>query len=168
MKGRLSVRLLSAAVIGASLLSGAAYAADMAVKASPPPPPVFNWAGFYVGGNLGYSFGQSSNRWDIFAPAALGGIGTTCPPGGGAFCASGVDTSKLDGFIGGFQAGYNWRTASKYLFGLEADFQFSGQKRDQVFTAINATNAVFGGVPVTGTVSAPYSEKLTWLSTVRG
>jgi outer membrane immunogenic protein len=39
--------------------SGLALAADMVVKA-PPPAPVFSWTGFYVGGNIGYSWGKAS------------------------------------------------------------------------------------------------------------
>jgi opacity protein-like surface antigen len=37
--------------------SGFAVAADLVVKAPPPPPaPVYSWTGFYVGGNVGYSW----------------------------------------------------------------------------------------------------------------
>src|SRR5213080_2450767 len=37
-----------------------ALAADLPVKARPVPPPVavYNWSGFYIGGNAGYSFGR--------------------------------------------------------------------------------------------------------------
>jgi outer membrane immunogenic protein len=43
-------------------------AADMAVKAPPvpPPPPIYNWAGFYIGANGGW--GESRNCWN-FVPA---------------------------------------------------------------------------------------------------
>jgi len=39
--------------------SGLAFAADMPVKAppAPPPTPVYNWTGWYVGVNAGASFG---------------------------------------------------------------------------------------------------------------
>ncbi len=170
--------VLRAVAAIAALMSGSALAADLPVKAPPLVIEVFNRAGFYAGANLGYSFGRSSNAWDVFsqgnvnAPGAAGPpADTVCPSpggGGGAFCASGNDSSKLNGWIGGFQAGYNWLTARNYVIGLEGDFQFSGQKHDQVFTAINPTNGTLFGNPVTGTVTAPYSEKLSWLSTVRG
>jgi opacity protein-like surface antigen len=71
---------------------GSAFAADMPVKARPlPPPPVYNWTGFYVGGNIGYSWGRSSNDWDFFANNFVipPPEGTTCGPAGLAFCATG-------------------------------------------------------------------------------
>ena len=39
--------------------SGLALAADIVVKAPPPPAPVYGWTGFYVGGNIGYSWGKA-------------------------------------------------------------------------------------------------------------
>ena len=55
--------LLSA--IALVTLTGSAVAADMAVKAAPPPPviPIYNWTGFYIGANGGW--GQSHNCWDF-------------------------------------------------------------------------------------------------------
>ena len=55
--------LLSAIALAA--LTGSAMAADMAVKAAPPPMvvPVYNWTGFYIGANGGW--GQSHNCWDF-------------------------------------------------------------------------------------------------------
>jgi opacity protein-like surface antigen len=51
-------------------LSGLAFAADMPVKAPPPQPaPAYNWTGWYVGGNAGYSFGNVKN--DFNAPDTL-------------------------------------------------------------------------------------------------
>ena len=56
------------------MLSGLALpasAADMAVKAAPPPyvAPIYNWTGFYIGGNGGW--GQSNSCWDILTPAGV-------------------------------------------------------------------------------------------------
>jgi outer membrane immunogenic protein len=42
-------------------LSGFAFAADMPVKAPPPPPaPVYSWTGWYVGDNVGYGWGDAN------------------------------------------------------------------------------------------------------------
>jgi outer membrane immunogenic protein len=60
--------------IAASLLAGsitAASAADMAIKARPaPPPPVYDWTGWYFGVGFGYLF-EGDSRWRFLnAPLA--------------------------------------------------------------------------------------------------
>jgi outer membrane immunogenic protein len=46
--------LLGLSTFAAVMLGGAAQAADMPVKAPPPPAPVmYNWNGFYIGGHIG-------------------------------------------------------------------------------------------------------------------
>src|SRR6266481_6540360 len=55
-----------------------------------------SWAGPYLGGNLGYSWGSVGNN-----PA------------------------KPSGFAGGVQAGYNWQNGP-WVFGVEGDIQATG------------------------------------------
>jgi outer membrane immunogenic protein len=150
-----------------ALIGGPATAADMAVYKAPPPVAVYNWTGFYVGGNIGFSWGRSSNDWNIFAPAAGGGLTTICAPAGEAFCAAGSDSSRMHGPIGGFQTGYNWQS-SNFLIGIETDIQISGQQGDGTLHAPNATTAIVNGQPLVGTVTASHTEKLLWLGTLRG
>ncbi|MCK1392658.1 hypothetical protein IVB29_18150, partial [Bradyrhizobium sp. 1] len=90
------MRKLSIAAIGFAALSmtAPAMAADMAVKAAPPPAPVvaiYNWSGFYIGANGGW--GQSHGCVDFVTPA-----GTVA---GG--CAD-----RSGGLAGG-QIGYRWQ-----------------------------------------------------------
>ena len=163
---RLSIAVI--AVISTVALTQIAVAADIPVKA--PIAPVtapYNWTGFYAGANVGYSWGRSNNDWDIFA-RDLGGGGPLCAPAPGfAFCATGSDSNKLNGAIGGLQAGYNWQRGN-YLIGIETDIQVSGQKGDGIFSDVYGTNIFFGNAPVTGTATAAYTEKLSWLGTLRG
>jgi outer membrane immunogenic protein len=54
---------LTSSLVGAAFsfaASGLAFAADMAVKAppSPPPAPVYSWTGWYIGGNVGGGWGH--------------------------------------------------------------------------------------------------------------
>jgi outer membrane immunogenic protein len=149
-------------------------AADMAVKSpvykAPPSVVASSWTGFYVGANVGYSWGRSGNDWNIFSPsnaAAIAGATTCNTDGGGAahaICWIGSDSDKLKGVIGGLQAGHNWQSGY-FLAGIETDFQFSGQKGDQTFNSVAFAGAA---APATASLSATYTEKLLWLGTLRG
>jgi outer membrane immunogenic protein len=87
----------------ASLLAagvGTAQAADLPYGRAPytvnQPLNINSWAGPYLGGNVGYAWGDVSS--------------------------SGTSPS---GFAGGIQGGYNW-TSGPIVFGLEADIQTTG------------------------------------------
>jgi outer membrane immunogenic protein len=93
--------LLSAAAT--MLIAGPAFAADLAVKAAPPPGGAYiasPWDGLYIGGNLGY--GETS--FD-FPGISLHG----------------------NGVVGGFQAGYN-KQFGTFVLGLETDFDLTSIK----------------------------------------
>jgi len=99
------MRRLGLALLASTAFVGAAAAAD--IQAARPvykapvlaPVPVYNWTGFYVGVNAGYSWGQQDN----------------------SISGTAVGTNKVNGFIGGGQIGYNWQV-NQIVFGLEADF----------------------------------------------
>ena len=97
---------------------GSALAADKRVTAGTTAAGVlspYNWTGFYLGGNVGYGFGQS--RTDVFFSDA----GTGTP-----LLATG-SSSKFNGVLGGAQTGYNWQ-AGYWLLGLEVDIQHTNQR----------------------------------------
>jgi outer membrane immunogenic protein len=101
--------------------------------------PVYTWTGFYVGGNAGYSWGTLSNNWNLFAQSiVLAG----CPPAGVAFCETGSDVTRLNGALGGLQAGYNWQTGN-FLAGIETDLQLANQRGSNVLNF--PAQAVTGG-----------------------
>jgi len=143
---------VAAGLLAASF--GAASAADLRMPVKAPIAPVvavYNWTGFYIGGNAGYSWGRS--RTD----ATL----STFP--GGVLLATGSDTFHMDNWIAGGQIGYNWQQAnSNWIFGLEADGQASGEKGSATFICGPACTAV----PTTAAASV--SEKLDWFATFRG
>jgi opacity protein-like surface antigen len=57
------MKKLACAIGVAALIGTPAFAADMPVKAppAPPPAPIYNWNGWYVGGNVGG--GISHDQW---------------------------------------------------------------------------------------------------------
>src|ERR1700724_2208142 len=88
----------------ASLLTTSAFAADLAPRmyTKAPPPPVavvYDWTGFYIGGNIGYSWGRSSDT-------------STLTNGAGTVLFASADRSNLNGVVGGGQIGYNWQLQS--------------------------------------------------------
>jgi len=106
-----SLALTAAAVV----VAAPALAADMAVKAPPTPTAqVYDWSGFYIGGNIGYSVAR--NR----------GTDTLLFPNGTVF-ASEVITQAPAGLIGGGQVGANWQTG-QWVVGLEGDWQWSSER----------------------------------------
>jgi len=163
----------------ASLLATSAFAADLAprmyTKAPPPVVAIYDWTGFYLGGNIGYSWGRSSTT-QTFSDSVTGAI-----------LNSTAIKFDMNGVIGGGQIGYNWQK-SNWVFGLEGDIQGSDQKGGgntvcpggpTIFTATTPA-AVNGpcslghqGDTVSGDVGAfpvtsSLSEKLRWFGTVRG
>jgi outer membrane immunogenic protein len=127
----------------------------MAVKAPPPAPaPVYTWTGFYVGGNIGYSWGNATNDF-AFQQIGLGG-----PP---FWTFNGTEHEHPNGVIGGAQAGYNWQ-AGVYLYGIEADIQDSGQKQTGTFSGVLFRDLFFGPNLFTASVT----NQINWFGTVRG
>jgi opacity protein-like surface antigen len=69
--------LAAAAGIVALGMTGSAFAADLPPPLpfkAPLPPPWYDWTGFYIGANGGYSWGRASNS--ITAPGIAGFSGT--------------------------------------------------------------------------------------------
>jgi outer membrane immunogenic protein len=173
------VKKLFAGIAFAALTAGSAIAADLPVKApvykGPPPVVVYNWTGFYVGANAGYSWGdwKPSSNFPVF-----GGTTTFFPPNSsfitnwdcnsfGSFCAT---QANVRGALGGVQAGYNWQS-NKWLLGVEGDIQATAQKRVEngtiIYTGIStSTCASAGPTPCLVTVSNRW--ELPWLGTLRG
>jgi outer membrane immunogenic protein len=138
------------------LVGTSAFAADMAVKAPPPPSPVqsYSWTGFYVGGNAGYGWHDPTVS---FTPNDVSTVATTCVLFGPPNCISPA-SFNIGGALGGLQAGYNWQVNKNWLLGLETDFDFSNIKGTGI------SNFLLAGNPSNFQVS----ENIKWFGTVRG
>jgi outer membrane immunogenic protein len=165
------MKKLATAIAAIALIGTPAFAADMAVKAPPPvPAPVYDWTGWYVGGNIGASFGRAKTDFNV-APVTVNTntFGSFTSPD-----FAGSQLTEPSGFIGGGQIGYNWQFSPILVAGLDADFQGADEK-----DSINFSNAFSGatvfssgtgatGTTVTGTVATEYEAKIDWFGTVRG
>ena len=174
------MKKLATAIAAIALIGTPALAADMAVKAPPPvAAAVYSWTGWYVGGNIGYSWGD--------AHTDLTGNGTTTttvsPPTPALsvpFAFAHSDTARLNGVIGGAQLGYNYQFSPNWVLGFEADFRGSGQRGSSTFTDPFSTafcfifvGAVCEMAPNNGLATAPgtamtsYQAEIDWFGTVR-
>ena len=166
-------KLATCVITVATLIGTSAFAADMAVKAppTPPPEPVFNWTGFYVGGNLGASFGRAKTDFNVAPVTVNTSVATFTTPGFG-----GADTVYPSGFMGGGQIGYNWQFSPILVAGLEADFQGADEKESATLTNpfffIHLLPTTMAGPPnivgVTGASVTDYHAEISWFGTVRG
>jgi outer membrane immunogenic protein len=151
------MRVLLGSIAAIAIITSAS-AADLPPRPPAPAPvmaPVWNWNGFYIGVNGGYSWGRASRDVNFFNP--LNGLLIASGSGGGR---------NMDGGLFGGQIGYNWQT-SNWVFGIETDAQWTGQKG-----STNVLCAVAGCFPtavVPGAgVGASLTDKLEWFGTFRG
>jgi outer membrane immunogenic protein len=144
--------LLASALLGLGCATAAA--ADMAARPYTKafaPEPVSSWSGFYIGGNLGYGFGRADNDNTV----VLSGIAPLVS----------ADKRPIDGVIGGAQVGWNAQFNAT-VFGIEADFQGSDQRRS---TSISSSFfGTAGPIVALGTDNQTRDERLDWFGTVRG
>ena len=144
-------RILGIAAL-ASVLASSAFAADMPVKAPRIVEPLWTWTGFYVGVNGGYSWGRSN---------------TSITPFAAIFPAVPFTPFKqdVDGGIGGGQIGYNWQVDPRWLVGVEADLQYSGERSSRNLNTISVRYPSNGvGIPVG--LAGPDFNSIATLSSV--
>jgi outer membrane immunogenic protein len=103
---------------GAALVHSPALAADLVYTAPvSPPPPVWSWTGFYIGGDGGYGLNEETGGSVCINPkGGVFGTGCTLP--------SGPVTQPTGGLFGG-EAGYNLQRG-RIVVGIETDLQWSG------------------------------------------
>ena len=151
-------RVVTATIGLLAFAAAPALAADLPVKAPPmAPAPVWNWNGFYIGLNGGYSWGRSSRDLNFFNP--VNGVAFATGTGGGR---------DLDGGVFGGQVGYNWQVTN-WVFGIEADAQWTGQRGSTtVLCPIAGCFPALAVAPVGARTAATISDKLDWFATFRG
>jgi outer membrane immunogenic protein len=105
--------------------------------------PVYDWTGFYLGGNVGYSVGHDrTSLGQTIAPFQLMPELFTFAPAG---------------WLGGGQLGFNWQPTRNLVLGVEADFQGTTQYDSVCLLSCEAPFQF---------VSA--QQKLPWFATFRG
>ena len=149
------MRSLIAALITTVSVVGfvcSASAADLPVKApvqQVAPPILYNWSGWYVGANAGYSWGTSAIDY-AQDPGSTFGV----PP----FAAGGTLSSSVSpkSFIGGGQFGFNYQTGV-WVLGIETDIAW----RNRTDSVSYVLNTLFSD-------NLTLSDEQKWAGTLRG
>jgi outer membrane immunogenic protein len=123
------MKKLALAVTAIAALSGQAFAADMAVKARPAPPPVavYNWTGCNIYGGGGYGWYTAETREVV---PLTGAIVTTQGDTGGR------------GWLGQVGAGCDYQFSGPYgnwVIGAFGDYTFSDVKGDHIGPPVTVT-----------------------------
>lgn len=158
--------LIASAAIASLLVATSAFAADLPVYTKAPPVAVvYDWTGYYLGVNVGYSWGRGSTDGNVTGTQNVSVFrGTTPdptrPPVNTVLAALPLSgRADVNGVIGGGQLGYNWQRGT-WLFGLEGDIQGSGERG---FSDV----CTVAGCPA-GSVAFNREYKLDWFGTARG
>jgi outer membrane immunogenic protein len=141
-------RILIASAV-AFAAGGQALAADLSPPPMAPLPrapamyvpvaPVYNWSGFYIGGNLGAGWNSGRSVSDTF---------------GSTFTGSGQTTK----FLGGGQVGVNYGFGGGVVIGAEATF-------DWLPNTTNTWTATGAGAATGSTASATFTNRLVTTAT---
>jgi outer membrane immunogenic protein len=133
--------LIVSTVVG-PVRAGSDYSSDKNIKnvvPAAPAPSLYNWTGFYVGAQGGFSYGS-------FDPdLALGGDWSTVPADRRAIeDAHGTQTLHARGASAGGLLGYNYQL-NHWVFGLEADGSYMWLRnfRDSGIFTVPATDDTF-------------------------
>jgi outer membrane immunogenic protein len=153
-------KLATCLIASIGLIGTPAFAADMGVPAAPPPAPVYNWTGWYVGVNAGASMGTVKTDFN------RGPVTVTIDGHPGSSPSLDLsNTESPDGFIGGGQIGYNYQLSPIWVVGVEADFQGAAEKDSNTLT--NPFEHHPDGFLATGTTVTDYATKIEWFGTAR-
>ncbi len=138
-------KLIAALTVTTALGVSAASAADLAARPYTKAPAyvetIYNWAGFYVGGNVGGAW--TNQEWINTANTTAFGDLT---PGQGF-------RQRNSGIFGGGQIGYNWQ-ANNWVFGLEGTVAGLDNKG-------TVLNTVFGAG-----LDDRFSWRADWMATI--
>ncbi|MFZ3328878.1 MAG: outer membrane beta-barrel protein [Methylocella sp.] len=122
------------ASVGAIALTGsAAFAADLPSRAPPPvylpPPPIFTWTGFFIGGQVGGAWGTGGSSFTAFDAVT------------GRFVDASFGGGNPSGVIGGGHLGFdyqiptwNWFSSSGVVIGVEGSVDGSSLSKTTTVT----------------------------------
>ena len=158
----MAARPLVAGGIAFACFAAPALGADLPPSETPP---VFSWSGLYAGLNNGYTWRGTGT----FSTTAVNLFDSTAIPGlWGPASALGATSSvgtRLNGFFGGGQLGYNWQFSDRFIAGLEADLQGAGVRGGGGFQTLTPA-AIYP--PFVAATNVTVHRSLEYFGTLRG
>jgi len=139
----------------------------MPVKALPPVAPGVNWTGFYVGGHIGYGWGNK----DFSLPDIAGQKFGDCS-GSHQECfdfsklGSPALSHKLSGLLGGAQAGFNLQSGA-FVYGVEGQLSWTNMKEDSL-SKLGEFRFVNCWYDVTKEIDLKAHTDVNWVATLAG
>jgi len=156
----LALKAIAASALAVVAVTSVASAADIAPRYTKAPPPVvevWTWDKFYIGLNGGYSWGRSDTSGTFYNNLT----GVQLSP-------TQYTKFDLDGGVFGGQIGKNWQNG-KWVFGLEADGQWTGERGSSIFTCVTlpACNPITGGPGFGVAPTTTFNQEISWFATFR-
>lgn len=160
-------RSVVASLAGASLAVTFVTSTPAADLGAPAPAPIYtkapmavpwSWTGFYIGGNVGYGWGNSNSTLVLSDPTSAN------------------TNFSLDGIKGGGQIGYNYQIKN-WVLSVEADIQAANERGSTSLvcpggsaggSTHNGVCTAGGDTLLGGPVTDDLSERINWFGTVRG
>jgi outer membrane immunogenic protein len=142
-RGNLMRKVLGTLIAFAAMPVAAGYAADMNMPLKAPPmiQTVYNWTGFYIGGEVGGGWSRETTTVSSL-PAAGFPVGTVLNP------------ANLSGVLGGGYAGYNYQI-NQFVLGIDGNYDGAGLTGSS--TDISPTGNVL-----------THNEKMKWDAAITG
>jgi outer membrane immunogenic protein len=141
--------LIASVALAVASLGGPALAADMPLKAPPPPVPVFTWTGCYVGLSIGTNYGRARHTETAGSFLTPGSRTPT------VFVGQDItDPFNLSGLMGGAQGGCDYQFAGGWVIGVAVDWSKTNKEGQRDEGLIGFENWVS-------------STKESWLGTAR-
>jgi outer membrane immunogenic protein len=149
------------------LVAESTFAADIPLKA--PPPVVYDWSGFYIGGGIGTRSGvidssvtsatQGTPPVAVNTPALCAFVITGCPNG------ASYDRTAFRGTLYG---GWNWQWSSQWVVGVEGEWGFASGTRSSIGSPYpNLFTLSPNGNPLGLTAGDSFAVKTTWDASAR-
>jgi outer membrane immunogenic protein len=169
MRRKLVCAIASALWAIAAMTNGGAFAAPP-VLATQTIVPIYNWTGFYVGGNAGYSWGHVGTTLSITEPpfpdCHFCGPGGNFPIDIANIESAGSPAFDPKGFTGGGQIGYNWQVSS-WVFGVEVDYESFRLKATNSTSTVLPQLTAFPACVGSCVANLATSVSTNWLFTAR-